>query len=168
MDRGLDERALAVRTSARCEKTPFRKAVLRESKLRKRNRSQQSMRPQRRHTQTGLEARLKTLKSQRIPIRQRVNRWRYIEACRKATRPCDLGVLAVRASVVRGPIMRHAAHRARRAAETPGMLMVRTPIMRSFTPRGGADSNFVRKVSSARLCEPNETKLIRIIACFVD
>lgn len=136
MDRGLDERTLAVRTSARCEKTPFRKAVLRESKLRKRNRSQQSMRPQRRHTQTGLEARLKTLKSQRIPIRQRVNRWRYIEACRKATRPCDLGVLAVRASVVRGPIMRHAAHRARRAAETPGMLMVRTPIMRSFTPEG--------------------------------
>ena len=97
MDRGLDERALAVRTSARCEKMPFRKAVLREPKLRKRNRSQQSMRPQRRHTQTGLEARLKTLKSQRIPIRQRVNRWRHIEACRKATRPCNLGMLTVRA-----------------------------------------------------------------------
>lgn len=165
MDRGLNERTLAARTSTRCEKTPFQKAVLREPKLRKRNRSQQSMRPQRRHTQTGLEARLKTLESQRIPIRQRINRWCYIVACRKATRPCDLGVLTVCASVVRRPIVRHAAHRARRAVETPGMLMVRTPIMHGFTP---ADSNFVRNVPSTRLREPNETNLIRTNACFVD
>ena len=45
------------------------------------------------------------------------------------------------------------------------MLMVRTPIMHGFTP---ADSNFVRNVPSTRPYEPNETKIIRINACFVD